>query len=80
MVLYENSIHSRVFTAKWWITMSVILYSTPSEQGATGLPRMCTQPVGDVRGMQPWTFTAPHSGCTKVPLAAEYSPPSGALP
>ena len=77
--VYENSIDGRVFTAEIWITMSVILNCTPSEQGATGLPRMRTQPVGDVRGQPPCGFTAPHSGSIKVPMAAECTPPSGAL-
>ena len=78
--VYENSVDGRVFTAEWWITISTILNRTPSVQGATGLPRMCTQLVGDVRVVPPWSCTAPHSGCTKVPLVAECLPPSGELP
>ena len=30
--------------------MSIILNCTPSVKGATGLPRMCAQPVGDGLG------------------------------
>ena len=40
--------------------MTVILNHIPSVQGATGIPRMQTQPVGDVRRQPPWSFTAPH--------------------
>ena len=46
--VYENSVYGRVFTAEWCIVMRVIPRRIPSVQGATGLPRMCTQPVGDV--------------------------------
>ena len=30
--------------------MSIILNHTPSVRSTTGLPRMCTLPVGDVQG------------------------------
>ena len=74
MVLYQNSLDSRVFTAEGWITMSVILNCISGVKGAAGLPRMCTKPVGDV---QPWSCTAPYSGCTKIPLTAECSTARG---
>ena len=63
--VYESFVGGRVFTAECWITMSVILNLTPSVQGATGLPRMCTLSVGDVRGPLPFSCTGPYSGCTK---------------
>ena len=53
--------------------MSIILNRIPSVQGATGLPRMRTQPVGDVQCQPPWSFTPLHSGCTKRPLAAMFT-------
>ena len=53
--------------------MRVVPSCTPSEQGTAGLPRMCTLPVGDVRGPPPWSFTAPHCDCTKVPLVAVFT-------
>ena len=67
---YEHSVGGRLFTAEWWIIITVIPRRTPCVQGATGLPRMRMQPVGDVRGQPPWSFIAPHSGCTKFPLVA----------
>ena len=69
--VYDNSVDGSVFTAEWCITMRVIPSRTPSVQGATGLYRMCTQPVGDVRGPPPWSCTSPYSLCTKIPLMAE---------
>ena len=87
MVLYrsvqlvdESSVDGRVFTAEWWITMSVIPSRTPSVQGTTEVPRMCTQAVGDVRGPPPFSCTGPYSGCTEIPLIAECSPLSGGIP
>ena len=76
----KNSVYGRMLTAEWLITMSIILNRTPSVQGATGLPRMCTQNVGEVRGPPLWSCTGPYRGCTKIRLAAELPPPSGALP
>ena len=69
--MYKNSVEVRVFTAEWWISMSVILNRTPSVQGGAGISTTCTKSVGDVQGPPPCSFTAPHSGCTKVLLAAE---------
>ena len=75
--LYKNSVDGRLFIAKWWITMSVILDRTPSIQRAAALPRKCTKPVEDVRL---WSCTAPYSGCTKILLLAECSMANGELP
>ena len=76
--VYENSIGGKVITATWWIAISVIQSSKPTEQGDTGLPRFCTQPLADLRHPPPGIIaTAPYSGCTKIPLAAECSFRSG---
>ena len=66
MVLYENSVDSRVFIAEWWITLRVILNRLPSVQGTMGLPRMLTQIVGDVQGPPPCSCTGMYSVCTKI--------------
>ena len=76
----ENSVYGRMLTAEWLITMSVILNRTPSVQGATGLPRMCTQPMGEVRGPLPWSCTRPYRICTKMWLVEEWQPLSDELP
>ena len=60
--------------------MRVIPNRKPIVQGAIGLPRMCTKPVGDISGPPPRCLTDPYSRYTKIPLMAEYSPPSGRLP
>ena len=59
--------------------MSIIMNRTSSIQGATRLPRMCGQPLGDVRVVPPCSCTAVYSGCTKIPLIAEYLTASGEL-
>ena len=78
--VYKSAVGGRVFTAEWWITMRVVPSRKPSVQGATGLARMYTKPVGDVPVPLPRCCTGPYSGCTKIRLAAECSPLSGALP
>ena len=78
--VYKNSVDGIVFTAEFFITMSVNLNRTLSVQGAAGLPNMCTKPVGDVWVVPQWSCTAPYSTCLKVLLAADCSPPSVALP
>ena len=72
---WRQSVHP-----EWCISMWVILSCTTSVEGATGFPRMCTKPVGDVGLATPWSCTPLYSGSTKAPLAAECSPPNGALP
>ena len=46
---------------------------TPTVQGAMGLPRMCTEPMAEVRSLPLWSCTDPYSGCTKMPFARESS-------
>ena len=78
--VYKSSVGGRVFTAEWCIAMRLVPSRTPREQGTAGFPRMCTQPIGDEPGPPPFLCTGPYNGCTKIPLAAECSPLSGALP
>ena len=55
--VYENSVSGRVITPEWCITMRVVPSRTPSVQGATGLPRMRTQPMEDLQGPPTWSYT-----------------------
>ena len=49
------------------IIMRVIPSCTPSVLGATGLPRMGTPPVGDVRVVPPCRQSARRHGTVQVP-------------
>ena len=77
--VYEHSIPGSLFTPEWCITMRFLPSRTPSVQGAVGLPRMCTQAVGDVRTTPLWSCTGPYSVCKGIPLASERSMPIGHL-
>ena len=52
---------------------------TPTVQGATGPPRLCTQPVALVRCPRSRSHIEPYSGYTKMPFAPECSPRPGEL-
>ena len=43
--VYEHSVDSRVFTAERCVALRGVTSCTPSMQGATTLPRMCTLPA-----------------------------------